>query len=172
MTTVVSHSPARRAWQARWNAVEALEQAVSTVMLGPERLYRNEIRLAITDSELPVMVYGLMLSGSLRATSSQCRARDEISWSCRLSCGRALSKTLIRDRRKSSRSRSSRGSSRSCSGGGGALVLPEAHAHELCYPGTSENASARAMQFAQLYSAVHQRFSRHFQRHALLWVHL
>jgi len=66
MTAAASHSPALRAWHARWNAVEALEQAVSTVMLGPERLYRNEMRLAITESELPVIVYGLMLSGSLR----------------------------------------------------------------------------------------------------------
>lgn len=38
ITIAVSHSPPRMAEQARWKAVEALEQAVSTVMLGPLRL--------------------------------------------------------------------------------------------------------------------------------------
>ena len=54
-------------WQPRWKAVMAEEHAVSVVSDGPRRSHMNEMRLAMTASELPDMVCVVIASGSPKA---------------------------------------------------------------------------------------------------------
>ena len=42
----MSHSPAKRLWQAKWTATNEVEQADCTVRLGPRRFSLYEIRVA------------------------------------------------------------------------------------------------------------------------------
>ena len=103
------------------------------------------MRLAMTESELPVIVYGLMLSGSLRTTKAQASDEQPSLFLAAPSPSPAPPLPPAPRPTLPALKMGGRGS-------------PKAHAHELGDARAGKDAGARGLELRQLNAAIDERF--------------